>query len=181
MVFRSLIAAVLLFIYFSAVVAQSEKSNVGFKLSKDSVSFLSRTSIGGYGNAFYQRDFSSKTSTVNLYTHADIGGYKTEPCNGFEDFWVLRFDDTTSIATNVELNTIGMNDFSAYPNPLSNSLYVKLDSKISGEATIKIYDVFGHTVYSNYTSSEFNGPIPASLFPAGVYILEYQQAEERTP
>src|SRR4030095_613992 len=39
-------------------------------------SFFSRTTIGGYGNAFYQRDFNLETSTVNLERFVLFVGHK---------------------------------------------------------------------------------------------------------
>jgi len=63
---RCLLAALLSFFYFSSAVAQSAKSDAEYQLSHDSLSFLSKTNIGGYGNAFYQHDFNAETSTVNL-------------------------------------------------------------------------------------------------------------------
>jgi len=43
---------------------------------KDTSSFLSRTTLGGYGNAFYQRNFNTKTSTVNLERLVLFVGHK---------------------------------------------------------------------------------------------------------
>ena len=42
----------------------------------DTSSFFSRTSIGGYGNAFYQRDFNEKFSKVNLERFVLFAGHK---------------------------------------------------------------------------------------------------------
>lgn len=43
---------------------------------KSESSFLSRLSIGGYGNAIYQRDFNLETATVNLERFVLFTGYK---------------------------------------------------------------------------------------------------------
>jgi hypothetical protein len=63
---KFLLLASICFISASGAHAQSEVNDVQHSLSKDSASFLSKTFINGYGNAFYQRDFDAETSKVNL-------------------------------------------------------------------------------------------------------------------
>src|SRR5690349_17392153 len=46
------------------------------RLQKDSSSVLSHLSIGGYGNAFYQRDFNLEESMANLERFVLFTGYK---------------------------------------------------------------------------------------------------------
>lgn len=45
-------------------------------LHRDSTSFLARTTIGGYGNAFYKRDFNQEHSTINLERFVLFVGHK---------------------------------------------------------------------------------------------------------
>lgn len=45
-------------------------------LSRDTASFLSKVSIGGYGNARYERDFNTETSIMNLDRFVLFTGYK---------------------------------------------------------------------------------------------------------
>jgi len=47
------------------VFAQNNFASAGGKAG-DSTAVYSKTTLGGYGNAFYQRNFNSKTSNVNL-------------------------------------------------------------------------------------------------------------------
>src|SRR5215510_7869770 len=70
-----LISASLLFVC-SILQAQTTPSTAEEKQQKDTTSFLSRTSLGGYGNAFYQRDFNMKYSKVNLERFVLFAGHK---------------------------------------------------------------------------------------------------------
>ncbi|MEO8148924.1 MAG: hypothetical protein ABI723_14860 [Bacteroidia bacterium] len=45
-------------------------------LHKDTTSILSRTTIGGYGNVRYERDFNQETSTINLERFVLFVGHK---------------------------------------------------------------------------------------------------------
>ena len=45
-------------------------------LHKDSTSLLSRTTIGGYGNVLYQRDFNRETATIDLERTVLFVGHK---------------------------------------------------------------------------------------------------------
>ncbi len=55
----------------SAQVSHAEEN-----MLKDTGNFLTNTSIGGYGNAFYQRDFNQKISTINFERFVLFFGHK---------------------------------------------------------------------------------------------------------
>ncbi len=48
------------------IIAQELLRTAEDSLNNNLPSFLSGITIGGYGNAFYQRDFNSETSKINL-------------------------------------------------------------------------------------------------------------------
>jgi hypothetical protein len=56
--------------------AQVNSPTAEERQQKDTSSFMSRTSLGGYGNAFYQRDFNLDYSTVNLERFVLFAGHK---------------------------------------------------------------------------------------------------------
>ncbi len=55
---------------------QNATSTAEDKLQNDSISKQSTTTIGGYGNAFYQRNFNQKVSTVDLERFVLFTGHK---------------------------------------------------------------------------------------------------------
>jgi hypothetical protein len=59
-----------------SVMAQPANSTAEDKLQSDSLSFSATTTIGGYGNAFYQRDFNREFSEINLERFVLFTGHK---------------------------------------------------------------------------------------------------------
>ena len=71
----------ILLVFFSIVVSfvsgfGQEPNTAENELNSDSTSVLSRTTIGGYGNAFYQRDFNLEKANVNLERFVLFVGHK---------------------------------------------------------------------------------------------------------
>ena len=56
-----------------------------------------------------------------------------------------------------------------FPNPVSDILYIK--SPVSGEATLTIYDMFGHVYFQDYSISMHS--IDLNCLSPGHYILSY--------
>lgn len=65
-----------LLLSLSALKAQSVNSNAEEKLQNDSAVNISKTDIGGYGNAVYQRNSNQKLSTINLERFVLFIGHK---------------------------------------------------------------------------------------------------------
>jgi len=78
--------------YFSlGVNAQQTNQTAEDSLHRGLSSFFSRTTIGGYGNAFYQRDFNLETSKVNLERFVLFVGHKFS--NKISFFSELEIED----------------------------------------------------------------------------------------
>jgi hypothetical protein len=73
---KRLLTVIVALLFILPLHAQPSGTNAEDNLHKDSTSFLSKTSIGGYGNAFYQRNFNLETSTVNLERFVLFVGHK---------------------------------------------------------------------------------------------------------
>jgi hypothetical protein len=73
---KSLQLIVFLLSFFSLCYAQQSHLTAEEKLQNDSASFLNRTTLGGYGNAFYKRDFNNEYSSVNLERFVLFVGHK---------------------------------------------------------------------------------------------------------
>ncbi|HEY4787819.1 MAG TPA: hypothetical protein VIH57_17305 [Bacteroidales bacterium] len=65
----------ILFCPISATIAQQSGTNEE-QLQKDTSSYLSNTTIGGYGDIVYQRNFNEKFSTINLERFVLFTGHK---------------------------------------------------------------------------------------------------------
>ena len=75
---------------------------------------------------------------VANYTAADSGGYKTQNSRGFDDYWIVKFCDS-SLTTGINPAVSFNNELSVYPNPCSAATTISLPDK---NITISIvYDV----------------------------------------
>lgn len=72
---KTIFLALLCIVSISSL-AQPSKSTAEDRLQRDSSSFLSNTSIGGYGNVLYQRNFNEKVSEINLERFVLFTGHK---------------------------------------------------------------------------------------------------------
>jgi hypothetical protein len=66
---------VILFLSVTTIL-QAQVKTAEDRLANDSTGLLARTTIGGYGNAFYQRDFNEEAATINLERFVLFVGHK---------------------------------------------------------------------------------------------------------
>jgi len=78
---------------------------------------------------------------VSNNTNGGIGGYKTEPSWGFNDFWLVKFCDTTQVTAINEYNSHF--EFKVTPNPVENFMSISVPYSLQN-ATIRIYDCQRH-------------------------------------
>lgn len=74
----------------------------------------------------------------------------------------LKVNSTTSTLATAEVKKI---EFSIYPNPVTDILYIKTQEKV---VSVSIYDISGKLVNSQYN----NGQVNLSMLPKGMYILK---------
>ena len=110
------------------------------------------------------------------YSRSNISGDKTENNEGKEDYWIVKLNkkrviewDKTIAASNkiISLNTIAANkNFSAYPNPAKDILYVQSKTKTIYSLT----DQSGKTILTKTING--NGEINVADFTPGIYYLK---------
>ena len=106
---------------------------------------------------------------------ADIGGYKTQSgWSFFEDYWVVKFCDTTSIATGHSSLPFAYG-LSVYPNPFATEITIAFNQQNEGHISLTIYDLLGQSVFTiqeNKTAGNFTKIIDLRLLSRGIYFLE---------
>ncbi len=69
--------------------------------------------------------------------------------------------------------------FTLYPNPATNQITLALSKSITGDGSIRIFDLSGRLVYSNYYSGLFNRfTINISNLAPGIYYTKLQTSLE---
>ncbi len=92
-----------------------------------------------------------------------------------QGFYSLKFSFTTG-------TTIGIDDpdiqiTSIYPNPASGEINLAADVRESGDATIRMMDKLGRTIYAateNCTSGKLMHTIPLTGFTPGLYLVSFE-------
>ncbi len=112
--------------------------------------------ITGYinGSVFFQ--------TTNL---------QIPPSNG-NDIYVAKF--IQPIVDGIENNTISTDNMIIYPNPVKNQLYIKVNTKETTNAQLKLTNQIGQIIYTEniVTNGNFNKTLSVSSFPKGIYFLQ---------
>ena len=115
-------------------------------------------------------------------TYGGIGGYKTQPnwdtTNITEDYWIVKFCDSTLTTSNPTQSALGGEGVAVYPNPAGESLVIS--DKGTGKKEIEIYDVLGRTVLKSevrsrksVTKDSFGETtINISSLSPGIYFLK---------
>lgn len=76
------------------------------------------------------------------------------------------------------INTIILNNFSFYPNPAYEMLYIEVSlSIISANAKIEIYDIMGKAVLSQKIKKNKTG-IDINSFKKGMYLMKLINGDE---
>ena len=94
---------------------------------------------------------------------------------------VTRMENNPNAYFTTDCSTTGITDyqdnynFTLYPNPAEDILYLETDN--INNATIEIYTVTGKKIYSRKFESNYE-EIDVSDFSKGIYLIKVQQAEE---
>jgi hypothetical protein len=65
-----------------------------------------------------------------------------------------------------------INDLEVFPNPATQTITIKSQKQITGEAQWKVYDIVGREVYSAKTKNESSLTIDLSGFVKGLYFIQ---------
>lgn len=104
-----------------------------------------------------------------------IGGYRTQPSWGFDDYWIMKFCMDTFTAIDDRHETIDNRQIQVYPNPFTTDLSIALKGENMHEATFTITNALGQVIYKreeNNLSSNYTKMLDLSYLPNGVYFIE---------
>jgi len=85
-----------------------------------------------------------------------------------EVFTDKRVIVVNSYLTGTNSNAKNIEKFTVYPNPVKNTMQIKLPNDLSANATVKIIDITGTVVYQNNTNTNF---VNVEHLKQGLYIV----------
>jgi hypothetical protein len=122
--------------------------------SSEGLQSIQQTTDGGY--------------ILGGYSVSGISGDKTEICQGYADYWVVKL-------SNPNANKNEINPLMLYPNPAQN--YVRISH--TGTISVQIYSMMGQLV-STQILIENEDEINISNFSSGVYLVQITDSEYHT-
>ncbi|MEP7170083.1 MAG: T9SS type A sorting domain-containing protein, partial [Bacteroidota bacterium] len=117
---------------------------------------------------------------IATYTYADTGAYITQLSRGFEDFWMVKFCDTT--LTKIDEPGAISSEFGVYPNPFVNTVSIIIHKKNIKEAIFTVRNILGQTVFDKREinlSNTYTKTIDLSFLLKGIYFLDVIIGGER--
>lgn len=104
---------------------------------------------------------------------AGIGGYKSQDFRGLEDYWIVKFCDSTKFAT--ALPSIGFDEhLIIYPNPFTSEITISFNKQNTQYIACSIFDVLGNTVFQSRDeklSMPYSKAIDLSFLVKGTYYV----------
>jgi uncharacterized repeat protein (TIGR01451 family) len=89
---------------------------------------------------------------------------------------IITNDAVTEIVLSKPTSNDNLNNFTnsldIYPNPATETVTIKSQKQITGEAQWKVYDIVGREVYSAKTKNESSLTIDLSGFVKGLYFIQ---------
>ncbi len=109
-------------------------------------------------------------------TDGGTGGYKTQPSWGFNDYWIVKFCDTTqTTAINSPTSFREGLEVVTSPNPFTTDIAITIQKQNLKEATFTITNILGETLYTaheNNLHTTYTKMLDLSWLAKGVYMLE---------
>ena len=90
------------------------------------------------------------------------------------DAWLVAFDLTTGIPTNVE-QTAKVN---VNPNPVNDILTIEVNASESNDCNLKLFDLLGNLVLAKNYNGLTNIKLNVATLPNGPYLLKVQIGDE---
>ncbi len=143
----------------------------------------SASAVGNYESGWKDDVYLPKGGTVSFVAKFDDYSDPTHPfmyhCHfsNHEDGGMMGQFVVTGNATGIYETTQIPKDFSIYPNPVNNKLYISFDDPTMQAYYIKINNTAGKTIYMLPRPQLQNG-IDISTLAAGVYVM--QLTDEKT-
>ncbi len=106
-------------------------------------------------------------------TNAGIGGYKTQPSWGNNDYWIIKFCDST-FTSSLNLHEFDNCNFKLYPSPAKETLYMNFSCYLKPTSKVQVFDMLGREVKNFKIEQEKTKYIiDISLLSSGVFIVKY--------
>jgi len=118
------------------------------------------------------KELPKNNFVIGGYTDAGISADKTEPSRGSSDYWLvtLKFNSVGALEIaepeNSKISKRNKSNFSVYPNPVKDILYIQN----VGKTTVTLTDQQGKTILTKTING--NEAINVSYLPAGLYYLK---------
>ncbi|QMU29532.1 T9SS type A sorting domain-containing protein [Adhaeribacter radiodurans] len=118
-------------------------------------------------------------------SNSPVSGDKTQPSQGFSDYWLVKLAPETSSlvaareATQTEEPVSLTNPLTAYPNPFQGQITVKFSLPETQTVAVKIYDSQGQEVGTLFqgqakANQTYQVEWQANQKPAGLYFIQLQ-------
>jgi len=102
--------------------------------------------------------------------------------NGGSDIWILKFSDNT-FSVSADLHTTNELSATLYPNPVSSTARLRVESAVTTNAEISILDLSGRVIqhYNSVRLKEGVTILPLKFhLPSGFYLLNIKQKDRTT-
>lgn len=133
------------------------------------------TSNGATGNSPFSIlipvDAALGNTTMRVSTKYKPDGLPTACENGFDG---EVEDYTLNILPTLGIEDFGFENFIVYPNPNTGEFTIKLNTALSRNIKVKIFDLRGRTIYNKTfkNGGDFNEKIGLNSVQSGMYILK---------
>lgn len=110
-------------------------------------------------------------TTMRVSTKFKSGGILPTSCdNGFDG---EVEDYTINVQTSLAVEEFGFDNFTVFPNPNKGEFTIKLNSALSSDVNVEVFDLRGRTIYKNKykDAGDFNEEINLNNVQSGMYIL----------
>lgn len=109
------------------------------------------------------------------YTTAGVGGYKTQPSQGYSDYWIMKFcmDTVSGIDDGGQMTDDGWR-MQVWSNPFSGDLSIYVQKENLKEASFEITNALGEVVYKREETNladSYTKVLDLSWLPNGIYFV----------
>ncbi|WP_034042153.1 reprolysin-like metallopeptidase [Wocania ichthyoenteri] len=117
---------------------------------------------------------------VSTKFEGDFGGEVPTACeNGFDG---EVEDYTINVQASLAVEEFGFENFTVFPNPNKGEFTIKLNSSLSSNINVGVYDLRGRAIYKNKykDAGDFNEKINLNHVQSGMYILTVKDDKRKS-
>lgn len=166
--------------YDEATNSGNEKVNVFFLISNETGLVKRIKTTVEQGSMF--RTIYQNSETLNLYSvfcfnssddNLSIISYNINQCNQTDSILDIVIYKYNEIVSSIKPSFTNENNISLFPNPTNNFINFKINDKQNiKNASVKIIDIFGRTIYTNMLPNTEIFTIDVNDFASGFYFLQ---------